>query len=39
MKKIVLALALMMATQTVAADNILYFTYNQAARTVACLNR
>ena len=39
MKKIVLALALMMATLTVAADNILYFTYNQAARTVACLNR
>ncbi len=38
MKKIVLALALMMATMTVAAENILYFTYNQAARTVACLN-
>ena len=39
MKKIVLTLALMMATLTVAADNILYFTYSQAARTVACLNR
>ena len=39
MKKIILTLALMMATLTVAADNILYFTYNQAARTVACLNR
>jgi len=38
MKKIVLALALMMATMTVAAENILYFTYSQAARTVACLN-
>jgi hypothetical protein len=38
MKKIVLTLALMMATLTVAAENILYFTYNQAARTVACLN-
>ena len=38
MKKIILTLALMMATLTVAADNILYFTYNQAARTVACLN-
>ena len=38
MKKIVLILALMMATFTVKANNILYFTYNQAARTVACLN-
>ena len=38
MKKIVLMLALMMATMTVAANNILYFTYSQAARTVACLN-
>lgn len=38
MKKIVLILALMMATITVKANNILYFTYNQAARTVACLN-
>ena len=38
MKKIVLTLALMIATLTVAAENILYFTYNQAARTVACLN-
>lgn len=38
MKKIVLILALMMATSTVKANNILYFTYNQAARTVACLN-
>ena len=38
MKKIVLILALMMATMTVAANNILYFTYSQAARTVACLN-
>ena len=38
MKKIVFMLALMMATMTVAANNILYFTYSQAARTVACLN-
>ena len=38
MKKIVLMLALMIATMTVAAENILYFTYNQAARTVATLN-
>ena len=38
MKKFVLILALMMATFTVKANNILYFTYNQAARTVACLN-
>ena len=38
MKKIVLILARMMATFTVKANNILYFTYNQAARTVACLN-
>lgn len=38
MKKIVLILALMMSTITVKANNILYFTYNQAARTVACLN-
>jgi hypothetical protein len=38
MKKIVLILALMMATFTVKANNILYFTYNQAARTVSCLN-
>lgn len=38
MKKLVLILALMMATITVKANNILYFTYNQAARTVACLN-
>lgn len=38
MKKIVLILALMMATFTAKANNILYFTYNQAARTVACLN-
>lgn len=38
MKKIVLMLALMMATMTVAANNILYFTYSQAARTVATLN-
>ena len=38
MKKIVLMLALMIATMTVAANNILYFSYNQAARTVACLN-
>ena len=38
MKKIVLMLALLMATMTVAANNILYFTYSQAARTVATLN-
>lgn len=38
MKKIVLMLALMLATLTVKANNILYFTYNQAARTVAYLN-
>ena len=38
MKKIVLMLALMLATFTVKANNILYFTYNQAARTVAYLN-
>lgn len=38
MKKLVLILALMMATITVKANNILYFTYNQAARTVAYLN-
>ena len=38
MKKFVLILALMIATFTVKANNILYFTYNQAARTVACLN-
>ena len=38
MKKFVLILALMMATFTVKANNILYFTDNQAARTVACLN-
>ena len=38
MKKIVLMLALMMVTMTVSANNILYFTYSQAARTVATLN-
>ena len=38
MKKIVLALALMVAALSATADNILYFTYNQAARTVAYLN-
>ena len=38
MKKIALMLALMIATMTVAAENILYFTYSQAARTVATLN-
>lgn len=38
MKKIVLLLALMLATFTLKANNILYFTYSQAARTVACLN-
>lgn len=38
MKKLVLMMALMLATMTVKANNILYFTYNQAARTVACLN-
>ena len=38
MKKIVLMMALMLATMTVKANNILYFTYNQALRTVACLN-
>ena len=38
MKKIVLMLAMMIATMTVSASNILYFTYNQAVRTVTCLN-
>lgn len=38
MRKLVLMMALMLATMTVKANNILYFTYNQAARTVACLN-
>ena len=38
MKKIVLLLALLVATLTVSAENILYFTYNQASRTVPFLN-
>ena len=38
MKKIVLMMAMMIATMTVSASNILYFTYNQAVRTVTCLN-
>jgi len=38
MKKLVLLVVLMLATITVKANNILYFTYHQAARTVACLN-
>ena len=38
MKKIVLLLALLVATLTVSAENILYFTYSQATRTVPFLN-
>ncbi len=38
MKKIVLMLALLVATLTVSAENILYFTYSQASRTVPFLN-
>ena len=38
MKKIVLALALMLATFAASASNTLYFTYNQALRTVTLLN-
>lgn len=38
MKKLFLTLALIVATLTATADNILYFTYGQAARTVAVLN-
>ena len=38
MKKIVFALALMMAVFTASASNTLYFTYNQAIRTVTLLN-
>ena len=38
MKKIVLALALMFATLAAGASNTLYFTYNQALRTVTLLN-
>lgn len=38
MKKIILALALMLAVVTAQASNTLYFTYNQALRTVTLLN-
>ena len=38
MKKIVFVLVLMMATLSSKAENILYFTYQQAARTVSVLN-
>ena len=38
MKKIVLGMLLLVAALSATADNILYFTYNQAARTVAYLN-